>query len=75
MSCIPTRHGATVLAGVKAKPIGWPSASLDPDCGRCRSATVGSRPFQDQIPTNQVSTVSGDCRIMIMGQLASFGLP
>jgi Pyridoxamine 5'-phosphate oxidase len=32
--------------------------------GRCviaSSATVGSRPFQDQLPLSQVSTVSGDC--------------
>ena len=41
---------------------GWPSARLDPGCGRRRSATVGNRPFQDQIPPTQVSTVSGDCR-------------
>jgi hypothetical protein len=46
---------------VKAKPSGWPSASLDPDCGRSRSATVGSRPFHDQIPLSHVSAFSGDC--------------
>jgi hypothetical protein len=26
--------GAVVLAGVKAKPCGWPTASLDPSSGR-----------------------------------------
>jgi hypothetical protein len=65
MSCIPTRLDDTVLAVVKAKPSGWPSANLDPDCGRRRSATVESRPFQDQIPLTQVSTLSGDCPMAI----------
>jgi hypothetical protein len=51
MTCVPTRHAAAVLASVKAKPSRWPPASPDPACGRRRSATVGSRPFQDQIPT------------------------
>ena len=29
-----TRQCGTVLADVKAKPFGWPAASLDPGCGR-----------------------------------------
>jgi len=30
------RECGAVLTGVKAKPFGWPSASLDPGCGwRC----------------------------------------
>jgi hypothetical protein len=29
----------TVLAGVKATPCGWPTASPDPGCGRSRTAT------------------------------------
>jgi hypothetical protein len=69
MTCIPTRHDDTVLAGAKAKPSGWPSANLDPGCGRRRSATIGSSRFQDQIPINQVSTVSGDCRVIIVVML------
>jgi hypothetical protein len=31
---IPLRESGAVLDGVKAKPFGWPSASLDPACGR-----------------------------------------
>ena len=38
-----TQRG-TVLAGVKATPYGWPTASLDPGCGRHRSAASGGRP-------------------------------
>jgi hypothetical protein len=51
MTCIPTRHGATVLAGVKAKPSGWPSASLDPDCGRRRSANSREQAVSRSNPT------------------------
>lgn len=29
-----TIHDDAVLAGIKAKPCGWPPASLDPGCGR-----------------------------------------
>ena len=36
------QHG-TVLAGVKATPCGWPSASLDPGCGR-RPRAAGGEP-------------------------------
>ena len=49
MTCIPTRHGATVLA---PSPPGGLRPALNPDYGRRRSAAV-------QIPPNQVSTVSG----------------
>ena len=48
-------HGA-VLAGVKAKPFGWPAASLDTGCGRHPTAPVGGRPegtSKSQDPTNQ----------------------
>jgi hypothetical protein len=34
----------TVLAGVKAKPSGWPPASLDPGCERRLFAANGSKP-------------------------------
>ena len=39
-----------VLAGVKTKPCGWPTASLDPASGQHRKAAAGSRPegAQDQ---------------------------
>jgi hypothetical protein len=41
-------HGA-VLAGVKAKPCGWPAASLDTACGRLVLAAIGNEvgPGQD----------------------------
>lgn len=38
-----TQHGH-VLVGVKAKPCGWPTASLDPDSGRDPRARSGIRP-------------------------------
>lgn len=43
----PVQCGA-VLAGVKAKPFGWPSASLDPGCGRrgfgqCRDGEMAGK--------------------------------
>lgn len=49
-----------VLAGVKAKPSGWPAASPDPGSGRSHRAASGS-PLKT-IQQIQVSTVSGDCR-------------
>ncbi len=48
-----------VLVDVKAKPSGWPTASLDPDSGRGPRAASGMPAPRD--PQNQVSTVSGDC--------------
>jgi hypothetical protein len=33
-NAIPHTEHDPVLAGVKAKPSGWPAASLDPDSGR-----------------------------------------
>ena len=38
---IPRTECDHVLVDVKAKPSGWPSASLDPDSGRRRTATSG----------------------------------
>jgi Integrase core domain len=58
------QHGA-VLAGVQAKPSGWPTASLDTSCGRRRSAPVGGQTEEDQqnkIHLTTVSTETGDCR-------------
>ena len=57
---IPRIQRDPVLADVKAKPSGWPPASLDPDCGRGAQAASGSPPHG--IQQNQVSTLSGDCR-------------
>ena len=34
--CSRFSHCGAVLGGVKAKPCGWPAASLDPTCGRHR---------------------------------------
>ena len=59
---LPRTEPDLVLAGVKAKPSGWPPASLDPDSGRGPQAASGSRPTTNQ--QIQVSTVSGDCRIL-----------
>ena len=39
---LPRTECDPVLAGVKAKPFGWPTASLDPHCGRGRNAASGS---------------------------------
>jgi len=49
-----------VLVDVKAKPSGWPTASLDPDSGRGPKARSGTPAQED--PQFQVSTLSGDCR-------------
>ncbi len=59
------RHDGTVLAGVKAKPFGWPPASRDPGSGRCRLAaieTAAPRPTKIKFQLRGVSTVRGDCR-------------
>ena len=66
MTRVPTRQDRAVLTGVKAKPCGWPAASLDPGSGRHKAAPVGTRARvddQDQIPLRGVSTVSGDCQV------------
>ena len=54
-----------VLAGVKAKPSGWPAASLDGDCGGTgqHRSGAGSKEGQSiQICLTEFSTVSEDCR-------------
>ena len=40
MACFRLWECGVVLAGVKAKPYGWPTASLDPNSGR---RDLGSR--------------------------------
>ena len=48
-TCFRLWECGAVLAGVKAKPCGWPAASLDPSCGRRGLAVAGSRSgVQDQ---------------------------
>ena len=57
-----TQRG-TVLAGVKAKPCGWPAASLDPGCGRRPRPPSKPGPTNEpntKIRQSQVSTLSGD---------------
>jgi hypothetical protein len=57
-------HGR-VLAGVKAMPFGWPTASLDPDSGRDPPARSGSpaAEFGGGLKRQKwVFTVSGDCQ-------------
>jgi len=53
----------TVLAPVKAKPCGWPAASLDPSCGRRPRPPSKPGPTNEpntKIRQSQVSTLSGD---------------
>jgi hypothetical protein len=59
---IPHTESDLVLVDVKAKPSGWPPASLDPDSGRVPQATSG-KPANNRNNKFQVSTVSGDCRL------------
>jgi hypothetical protein len=49
------RQSGTVLAGVNAKPSGWPAASPDPGSGRCELATIETpqQTNQDQISTKR----------------------
>ena len=58
---VPRTECDHVLVDVKAKPSGWPTASLDHDSGRGLLATSGTPARRD--PQFQVSTLSGDCRI------------
>jgi hypothetical protein len=40
---LPATQRGTVLAEVKAKPSGWPTASPDPGCGRHPANRRGTR--------------------------------
>ena len=53
-----------VLAGVKAKPSGWPTASLDTDSGHHPPAAArgSSKQLHHNIPTTEVPTESGEAR-------------
>jgi hypothetical protein len=44
MTCVPTAQDGTILAGVKAKPSGWPAASLDPGSGGTDRQQSGTGP-------------------------------
>jgi hypothetical protein len=46
-----------VLAGVKAKPCGWPTASLDPGCGRHPRTAAGTR--LEEWPQDQDPPIRG----------------
>jgi hypothetical protein len=50
-----------VLAGVKAKPYGWPTASLDTGSGHHPPAAARGA-AGNKITTSQVSTESGEPR-------------
>ncbi len=52
------QHGG-VLPGVKAKPFGWPTASLDTGCGHHPSAAIRGA-SRNKITTSQVYTDSGE---------------
>jgi hypothetical protein len=43
MTGVPAHHDRAVLAGVKAKPFGWPAASPDPSSGRHKPAVIRRR--------------------------------
>jgi hypothetical protein len=53
-----------VLAGVKAKPSMWPTASLDTGCGHHPPAAArgSSKQLHHKIPTTEVPTESGEAR-------------
>ena len=60
---LPATQCGAVLAGVKAKPFGWPAASLDPGSGRRprTAAEPGSNNGpRTKIHQLEVSTLSGD---------------
>jgi len=57
---LPHTEHDHVLAGVKAKPFGWPAASPDPGSGRGPRTASGSPLHTNQ--QIQLSTVPGDCR-------------
>jgi hypothetical protein len=53
MTGVPTDHDGAALAGVKAKPFGWPAASPDPGSGRHRPAVIRRRPrMNDKIKSH-----------------------
>lgn len=53
---LPRTQRGVVLAGVKTPPSGWPTASLDPGCGRRPNAPSGSKL---KITKSQISGLYG----------------
>ena len=47
----------TVLAGVKATPCGWPTASPDPGCGRSRMTTGGADREKNRARSTQLESL------------------
>jgi hypothetical protein len=68
MTCFRPRERRAVLAGVKAKPYGWPAASLDPSCGRRGLAAVGSRSRASR-STSLGKFVAGLCLVELEGRI------
>ena len=66
----PRHESDLVLIDVKAKPSGWPPASPDPDSGRAPQPASGA-PAHNQTTKTQVSTVSGDCRALVLMTMSS----
>jgi hypothetical protein len=61
---LPATQRGAVLAGLNAKPCGWPAASVDPRCGR-RPLNPPPEPGskngpRTKIRQSEVSTLSGD---------------
>lgn len=61
---LPLTQRGAVLARVKAKPSGRPTAGLDPASGRRPNTPSGSKP-KIMNHKSQVSTVSGDCQVAL----------
>ena len=62
---LPATQRGAVLAGVNAKPSGWPTASVDPSCGRHPRTAAGTdrkTGAETKIHQSEVSTLSGDGR-------------
>ena len=73
---LPATQRGTVLAGVNAKPCGWPAASVDPGCGRHPSnppPEPGSKNGpRTKIRQSEVSTLSGDGREDVIAGVLAF---
>ncbi len=62
------QHGG-VLPGVKAKPYGWPTASLDTGCGHHPTAAIRgqqeTRSLQTKSPRNQGNLIAAASSLML----------
>ena len=67
---IPRTKSDHVLVDVKAKPSGWPTASLDPDSGRSPQATSG---MQAQTRRSTKSGLYGFRGLPVTAQAADHG--